>query len=191
MIVDFREIFYYDESSPSCLKWNTNIYYKNQFNKAISKPKVIKGDNAGTLKKSKENRWAVKYDQKVYKVHRIIYEIMLGKIPEGFVIDHINGDSSDNRISNLRAVPAAVNGRNCAKAQNNKTGETGVACIYVNGCSYYTATWADTQGKRRCKHFSVIKLGEELAFFLACEYREQQINLLNLQGAGYTNRHGK
>jgi hypothetical protein len=30
-----------------------------------------------------------------------------------------------------------------------------------------------------------------LAHFLACEYRQHKIDLLNLQGAGYSNRHGE
>jgi hypothetical protein len=46
-------------------------------------------------------------------------------------------------------------------------------------------------GKCKRKHFSAKKHGEELAFFIACEYREYQIALLNLQDAGYTEGHGK
>ena len=41
--------------------------------------------------------------------------------------------------------------------------------------------------KKKC--FNADKLGEELAFFMACEYREHQMMLLNLQGAGYTDHH--
>ena len=38
--------------------------------------------------------------------------------------------------------------------------------------------------------FSVEKHGNEEAFRLACEWRSEQIRLLNEQGAGYTERHG-
>tara|TARA_R110000744_G_C19371770_1_gene563191 strand:- start:51900 stop:52061 length:162 start_codon:yes stop_codon:yes gene_type:complete len=33
--------------------------------------------------------------------------------------------------------------------------------------------------------------GAELALMLAVEYRQHQIDLLNLMGAGYTDSHGK
>lgn len=36
--------------------------------------------------------------------HRIVWEMHCGKIPEGYEIDHINHDRSDNRIENLRLV---------------------------------------------------------------------------------------
>ena len=43
------------------------------------------------------------------RLHIIIWECENGKIPDGYVIDHINRNKQDNRIENLRAVPNGVN----------------------------------------------------------------------------------
>jgi hypothetical protein len=46
------------------------------------------------------------------KLHRVIWLSCWGEIPEGFVIDHINGIKKDNRISNLRLATPLLNARN-------------------------------------------------------------------------------
>ena len=37
--------------------------------------------------------------------HRYIWEQAYGKLPEGWVIHHLNGEKKDNRIENLMAMP--------------------------------------------------------------------------------------
>ncbi|WP_162475414.1 HNH endonuclease signature motif containing protein [Candidatus Erwinia dacicola] len=59
-------------------------------------------------------------------VHRVVWEIHHGEIPEGMVIDHINGNPSDNRIENLRCVSQQINLLNKRKQKNNTSGITGV-----------------------------------------------------------------
>lgn len=56
-------------------------------------------------------------------LHRLIY----GAVPSGLVVDHINGNSLDNRRENLRAVSQKVNSRNRkGPNRNNKSGIRGV-----------------------------------------------------------------
>ena len=58
------------------------------------------------------------------KAHRIIWALAYGEWPDE--IDHINGDPSDNRLCNLRAVSHAQNGRNLRLKRTNTSGACGV-----------------------------------------------------------------
>lgn len=64
--------------------------------------------------------------------HRIIWEMRNGPIPEGMVIDHINGDPWDNRIENLRVCSQSQNMRNSARHFINGHGVKGVSWDKVN-----------------------------------------------------------
>lgn len=41
--------------------------------------------------------------RKVY-VHRLVFEVFVGEIPEGWDVDHINDVRSDNRVENLQVM---------------------------------------------------------------------------------------
>ena len=43
-------------------------------------------------------------ERKTFYVHRLVYTVFCGEIPDEFEIHHINYDSSDNRLSNLAMV---------------------------------------------------------------------------------------
>lgn len=42
-------------------------------------------------------------------IHRLVYETFVGEIPQGYEIDHIDGDKQNNDLSNLRCVNHADN----------------------------------------------------------------------------------
>lgn len=68
----------------------------------------------------------VKYQQKEYRAHRIIWEIFKGPIPSGMEIDHIDGDGSNNLIKNLRCVTHQQNICNQKLRTNNQHGQVGI-----------------------------------------------------------------
>ena len=80
---------------------------------------------------------------KDFPIHQLIARTFLGHISDGTVtrvVDHINDDKLDNRLTNLRIV---TNRENVAKNKKSRSGFTGVsqhgrlktwrARIYING----------------------------------------------------------
>lgn len=50
------------------------------------------------------------------KVHRLVADAFLGARPDGYTVDHINGNKDDNRTENLEYVTNAENGRRARRA---------------------------------------------------------------------------
>ena len=71
----------------------------------------IKPRKIGFTTKNGYKRMAVIHNKKSYYfwVHRIVWAYHHGKIPEGKVINHIDGKKSNNRIDNLQAVTKSEN----------------------------------------------------------------------------------
>jgi hypothetical protein len=86
--------------------------------------KLLSGtDWAGYIKLTMTNK-----DKKTIQLygHRVAYFIHHGSIDPSLTIDHIDGNSSNNRIANLRLVTQEVNLQNRKLYKNNKTGQIGV-----------------------------------------------------------------
>ena len=62
-----------------------------------------------------------------HKGQRIrLHKMLLGKLPQGLVVDHINRSKLDNRRSNLRVCTQQINMQNMSLKSTNKSGVTGV-----------------------------------------------------------------
>lgn len=186
--IPWADMLYYDETSPSCLRHKSDKIRSNNLSVARHA-----GEVAGNV--NKENGYWV-YCSSLYgnfQVHRIIWFLCHKEdVPANSIIDHVDGNKLNNKISNLRLVTEAENTRNVPMYKSNTTGTTGVYLDRKYKESYYwKASWMDLDGKQRTKSFSITKLGDELAFQLACEHRNSMIDELNSLGAGYSDRHGK
>lgn len=96
-----------------------HLYWKFKPNRQIRL-----GQKAGTVNSS--GYVVVTINGKKYVAHRLIW-LMHGR-EEAPMIDHINGDKTDNRIENLRAADNSKNQMNSkAIRANNKSGYKGVS----------------------------------------------------------------
>lgn len=187
---DLKELYYYDESSPTCLRWNKDIFsgrYMNQKN-------VGKGDVAGGFS-SGSGYYQVRNYGKLFLVHRVIWELENGPIPDGMFVDHMDQDKLNNRLENLRLVTRAGNNQNQPLRKDSTSGVVGVNFNTNTNRSgsishHWRAVWFEN-GKVKSKAFNVRKYGYEGAFKLACAHRENMIRQLNSKGADYTELHGK
>ncbi len=185
--INWNDWFYYDETSPSCLRWKvsrTNTKHHNNFI-------AISGDAAGSI--GTDGYWYNCVKRIKRPAHIIVWEMFKGKVPEGFLVDHRDGNSLNNFITNLRVIELIKNARNCKMNSRNSSGVTGVT-FQENWIKelYVRASWCNlTNGAKVTKSFSVKKLGIMVAFRDAVIHRQKMIEELNSQGAGYTDRHGK
>lgn len=62
----------------------------------------------------------------INRKHKRLHLYLMEK-PQGMVIDHINGNTKDNRRGNLRVCTPKENSRNTSASKNNKTGYLGIS----------------------------------------------------------------
>lgn len=172
---NFSDIFYYDESSVSCLKWKENRYGGK------GRLTAKQGADAGGL--TTTGYYTVSVDGRRTFCHRIIMSFFNENfLDSGLQVDHIDGDRKNNKIDNLRAVTRKINSRNMKMRSDNKSG---VAGVHANAQGW-EGMYKHSSGIVYRKFFSENKYGKE-AFKMAVDWRKKM-----LEGdKEYTERHGK
>ena len=110
-MVDFNKLFYYE---------NGKLF--NKEHRSYNSPK---GMQVGL---TDSNGYCVlKVQGKLYKTHRVVWEMFYGTIEDNLQIDHINHNKKDNNIKNLRKVSRSENQRNQKLRSSSVSGVTGVS----------------------------------------------------------------
>lgn len=109
------------------MDYNNLFKYENGDLYWISSPNslVPAGSKAGTLRK--DGYIGIFIKGTYYFAHRVIWVMHNGEIPNGLIIDHIDGDRSNNKLENLRVCTFQENHFNRGKQSNNKSGFKGVS----------------------------------------------------------------
>lgn len=110
------DYFYYDESSPSNLRW------------LVDRGRKIKKDSiAGYLHNNGFSiYWRVNLNDSVYPVHRIVWFLHHRLFDSNSIIDHVDNNTENNRICNLRLATGSQNMYNMRISRYNKSGVKGV-----------------------------------------------------------------
>jgi hypothetical protein len=108
------------------MDWNKFFYYKNNDLYWLEDycNKKVAGKQVGTTNSSGYKQ--VILNKKSFMVHRIIYEMFKGKIPDKLQIDHIDRNKINNSLDNLRLCTNSENCMNKAAQCNNKYNSKGI-----------------------------------------------------------------
>lgn len=148
-----KELFEYSDNS---LTW--------KINKGLAK----KGDKARINNMGYK---IVKFDGISYLEHRILWALHKGSQPD--IIDHIDGDTLNNNIENLREATHSQNMRNSKLYKNNKSGIKGVywdsekrkwkATLRYNGKENYLGRFDDLSKAEKVVQEARIKYHNQYA----------------------------
>jgi hypothetical protein len=105
--------------------------------------------------------------------HRLVWILVNGAIPEGMVIDHINGVENDYRLENLRMITDQDNKKNKAISKTSKSNKTGVIGIRKRNGWWY----AQIGVNNKAVHLGKFKSKKEAARVRFCAELEHGFHL--------------
>lgn len=107
---------------------NGKCYWKDTVSK---NHRGLIGKEAGTIRNTRgKDYWNIRINKHDYRRHQVIFWKKFGYIPS--LVDHINGDSLDDRISNLREASRQLNSQNRKVGYRGKELPIGVRKSYTN-----------------------------------------------------------
>lgn len=162
----------------SKINWSTLVRYSDE-----SCSGLVDHDGKPVGITSSRGRWAFRYEKSYWDVSRIILCLVGRMTNDSLVVDHIDGNSLNNKLSNLRLVTQSVNSLNKKKQSNNSSGVTGVS--FHTRDKYYSA-YTEYNGVPRLERFYIKEYGDNAKQeAIKARLRYEQSNKL------MTERHGK
>ncbi len=149
------------------------LRWKYQSSRGKDWNKQRAGKPAGSTKA--DGYMQVGFNGRVMYYHRIVWAMMSGECPDGSFIDHIDGDRSNNRISNLRLASISENNANAKIHKSNKSGIKGVswavkpqkwhAAIVFQKKSYFVGQFSKLEDAANAMRMAREKVHGEFARF--------------------------
>ena len=109
-------------------EWKDVVGYEGYY--MVSNHGKIYSNRRGIVLKNRKGKGgymdvalSVKGEQKLKRVHRLVYEAFVDRLDNKLVIDHIDENPMNNHASNLRQISSR---KNTTRGKVNKTGFTGV-----------------------------------------------------------------
>lgn len=110
-----RQYFKIGENNEAIAQFRNSPYYATENGHVLN---MVKGIIMREEKTGSYRRVQCHYglNGKHFSVHRLVWEAFNGEIPDGYEINHIDGDPTNNAISNLEIV---THTENCRKARHD------------------------------------------------------------------------
>lgn len=111
----------------------------------------------------------VRVDNRLWLVHRVIWVMFHGDIPEGYEIDHINLIGSDNRLENLRLVTGSENIR-AQTVRRRKDNTSSIVGVSFDTQRNKWRAYINIDGKQIMRRFSTLEEATEHRKLLEKEF---------------------
>lgn len=146
--------------------WNDIPNYDGQYQVSnLGRVKSFKKSKVGKILKQYNDTYGYKIlslckksECKTFKIHKLVAIVFLGHTPNYYsdIVDHINNDKTDNRVTNLQITNSRTNNTkdiDRLKTLNNFTG------VHYD--------------KRKCKYYSRIKIKNKSYFLGSFNYENE------------------
>lgn len=130
-------------------------------------PRVKVGELAGSV--NSDGYSHIQINGSKYKTHRLIFLLHHGYLPE--TVDHIDGDTTNNRVENLRVASTPQNQHNARRRLDNSSGVKGVS--WHSPLNKWRVQIQTNRVKKHIGYFDDLELAELVAIEARDKYHKE------------------